>query len=44
MTTLLVEFNTPILISVGAMRLFSLVKEDIRPMRAGLNDVHSSKC
>ena len=44
MTTLLVEFNTPILSSVGVKRLFSLVKEVIRPMRAGLRDAHFFKC
>ena len=36
-TTLLVEFNTPILLSVGVKRLFSLVKQVIRPVRAGLS-------
>ena len=44
MTTLLVEFDTPILLRVGAKRLFSLVNEVIRPMRAGLSNAHFSKC
>ena len=44
MTTLLVEFNPLILLSVGDKCLFSLVKEVIRPMRAALSDVHFSKC
>ena len=44
MTTLLVEFNTPILLSVGVKRLFSFVKEVIRPVQAVLSDAHFSKC
>ena len=34
MTTLLVEFNTPILLSAGVKRLFSLVEEIIRTVRS----------
>ena len=44
MTTLLVEFNTLIVLSVGVKGLFLLVKEVIRPMRAVLSDAHFSKC
>ena len=44
MTTLLVEFNTPILLSAGVKRIFALGKEVLRPMGAGLSDAHFPKC
>ena len=44
MTTLLVEFNTPILLSAGVKRLFLLGKEVLCSMRAGLSEAHFPKC
>ena len=37
MTILLVKFNTPIFLGAGVKRLFSLGKEVLRPVRAGLS-------